>query len=59
MASGIECHGEVPNDPSGDTRRRRGQRHVTTSAGARFVNGKLADREEDQQSVTPSVETAA
>jgi transposase-like protein len=28
-------------------------------AGARFVNGKLAEREEDQQDVTPSVETAA
>jgi transposase-like protein len=28
-------------------------------AGARFVNGKLAEREEDQDPVTPSVETAA
>jgi transposase-like protein len=28
-------------------------------AGATFVNGKLAEREEDQQAVTPSVETAA
>lgn len=28
-------------------------------AGATFVNGTLVEREEDQQSVTPSVETAA
>jgi transposase-like protein len=28
-------------------------------AGATFVNGKLVEREEDQQAVTPSVETAA
>jgi transposase-like protein len=28
-------------------------------AGATFVNGKLVEREEDQQTVTPSVETAA
>ena len=28
-------------------------------AGARFVNGKLVERPEDQQSVTPPVETAA
>jgi transposase-like protein len=28
-------------------------------AGARFVNGQLAEREEDQESVTPPVETAA
>ena len=28
-------------------------------AGATFVNGRLAEREEDQQAVTPSVDTAA
>jgi transposase-like protein len=28
-------------------------------AGASFVNGKLAERKEDQQSVTPPIETAA
>jgi putative transposase len=28
-------------------------------AGATFVNGKLVEREEDQQAVTPSIETAA
>ena len=28
-------------------------------AGATFVNGKLAERDEDQRSVTPSIETAA
>jgi hypothetical protein len=28
-------------------------------AGAVFVNGKLVERSEDQQSVTPPVETAA
>ena len=28
-------------------------------AGATFTNGKLAEREEDQQAVTPPVETAA
>ena len=28
-------------------------------AGATFVNGKLVERSEDQQAVTPSVETAA
>ena len=28
-------------------------------AGARFVNGKLIEREEDQQAIEPSVETAA
>jgi hypothetical protein len=28
-------------------------------AGATFVNGKLVERSEDQQAVTPPVETAA
>jgi hypothetical protein len=28
-------------------------------AGAQFKNGKLVERSDDQQAVTPSVETAA
>jgi hypothetical protein len=32
---------------------------VLVRARARFVNGKLAEREEDQQTVKPAAETAA